>query len=104
MTRLAICKSLNAWFAIFALFLLFFQHFVTQSTDSLRESIGFGGKMFTVSAHNVVVKLQLGGEKKRRLTEFALERGQGFAVFWKVDRHVDVFGHFMNSPHMILRL
>ena len=77
---------------------------MTQSTDSLRESIGFGGKMFTVSAHNVFIKLQLGGEKKRRLTELALERGQGLTVFGKVDRHVDVFGHFMNSPHMIFRL
>ena len=77
---------------------------MTQSTDSLRESIGFGGKMFAMSALNVFVKLQLGGEKKRRLTEFALERGQGFAVFRKVDRHVDVFGHFMNSSHVILSL
>ena len=77
---------------------------MTQSTDSLRESIGFGGKMFAMSALNVVVKLQLGGEKKRRLTKLTLERGQGFAVFWKVDRHVDVFGHFMNSSHVIFRL
>ena len=77
---------------------------MTQSTDSLRESIGFGGKMFAMSAQNVVVKLKFGGEKKRRLTEFALERGQGLAVFRKVDRHVDVFGHFMNNSHMILRL
>ena len=77
---------------------------MTQSTDSLRESIGFGGKMFAMSALNVFIKLQLGGEKKRRLTKLALERCQGFAVFWKVDRHVDVFGHFMNSSHVIFRL
>ena len=77
---------------------------MTQSTDSLRESIGFGGKMFAMSALNVFVKLQLGGEKKRRLTKLTLERGQGFAVFWKVDRHVDVFGHFMDIPHVIFRL
>ena len=77
---------------------------MTQSTDSLRESIGFGGKMFAMSAQNVVVKLKFGGEKKRRLTKLALERGQGFAVFRKVDRHVDVFGHFMNSSHVIFRL
>ena len=77
---------------------------MTQSTDSLRESIGFGGKMFAMSTQNVVVKLQLGGEKKRRLTKLALERGQGLTVFGKVDRHVDVFGHFMNSSHVIFRL
>ena len=77
---------------------------MTQSTDSLREPADFRCIVFAVSAHDVVVKLQLGGEKKRRLTELALERGQGFAVFWKVDRHVDVFGHFMNSPHVIFRL
>ena len=77
---------------------------MTQSTDSLRESIGFGGKMFAMSALNVFVKLQLGGEKKRRLTILAFERSQGFAFFRKVDRHVDVFGHFMNSSHVIFRL
>ena len=77
---------------------------MTQSTDFLRESIGFGGKMFAMSAHNVFIKLQLGGEKKRRLTELAHERGQGLTVFGKVDRHVDVFGHFMNSSNVIFRL
>ena len=60
--------------------------------------------MFAMSAQNVVAKLKFGGEKKRRQTKLALEWGQGFAVFGKVDRHVDVFGHFMNSPHMIFRL